>query len=71
MDRKWAYTVVLLTPAAAATASIVAAPKLCSRNNARAAAPVKPPFVAPDGATIVAFVSDPDGNLLELISRTN
>ena len=37
---------------------------------AAGAAPVKPPFVAPDGATIVAFVSDPDGNLLELISRT-
>ena len=30
---------------------------------------VKEPFVAPDGRSMVAFVGDPDGNLLELIHR--
>ena len=30
---------------------------------------VKPPFIAPDGLTTVAFVADPDGNLIELIER--
>lgn len=30
---------------------------------------VKPPFVAPDGRCRVAFVGDPDGNLIELIQR--
>ena len=30
---------------------------------------IKPPFVAPDGKTTVAFVADPDGNLIELIER--
>lgn len=30
---------------------------------------VKPPFTAPDGVSRVAFVGDPDGNLIELIER--
>lgn len=30
---------------------------------------VRPPFIAPDGRTPVAFVADPDGNLIELIER--
>lgn len=30
---------------------------------------VRPPFIAPDGTTPVAFVADPDGNLIELIER--
>ena len=30
---------------------------------------IKPPFIAPDGKTTVAFVADPDGNLIELIER--
>lgn len=33
------------------------------------ARPVKPPFVAPDGRSKVAFIGDPDGNLIELIQR--
>ena len=33
------------------------------------ASPVKEPFVAPDGHTHVAFIGDPDGNLIELIQR--
>ncbi|MEO5640592.1 MAG: VOC family protein [Sphingomicrobium sp.] len=36
---------------------------------AAGATPVKPPFIAPDGKTTVAFVADPDGNLIELIER--
>ena len=30
---------------------------------------VKAPFTAPDGKTTVAFLADPDGNLIELIER--
>jgi catechol 2,3-dioxygenase-like lactoylglutathione lyase family enzyme len=30
---------------------------------------VRPPFIAPDGKTPVAFIADPDGNLIELIER--
>ena len=33
------------------------------------AAVIKPPFTAPDGMTTVAFIADPDGNLIELIER--
>jgi lactoylglutathione lyase len=33
------------------------------------AKPVKYPFSAPDGRSKVAFIADPDGNLLELIQR--
>ena len=36
---------------------------------AAGALPVRPPFLAPDGLTMVAFVADPDGNLLELVER--
>lgn len=31
---------------------------------------VRPPFLAPDGRSTVAFLRDPDGNLIELIQRT-
>lgn len=41
-----------------------------ARVTAAGATPVKPPFIAPDGRTTVAFVADPDGNLIELIERT-
>lgn len=37
---------------------------------ASGATPVRAPFIAPDGRTTVAFVADPDGNLIELIERT-
>lgn len=37
---------------------------------AAGATPIKPPFIAPDGKTTVAFVADPDGNLIELIERS-
>jgi lactoylglutathione lyase len=40
-----------------------------SRIVAGGANPVKEPFVAPDGRSTVAFVGDPDGNLIELIQR--
>lgn len=30
---------------------------------------VKPPFRGPDGRAQVAFIADPDGNLIELIER--
>lgn len=33
------------------------------------ATPIKPPFVAPDGLATVAFIADPDGNLIELVER--
>ena len=33
------------------------------------ASAVKPPFCAPDGRAWVAFIGDPDGNLIELIQR--
>lgn len=36
---------------------------------AAGATAVKPPFRAPDGRCRVAFVGDPDGNLIELIQR--
>ena len=36
---------------------------------AAGATEIKPPFIAPDGKTMVAFVADPDGNLIELIER--
>lgn len=36
---------------------------------AAGAASVKEPFVAPDGRSKVAFIGDPDGNLIELIQR--
>lgn len=36
---------------------------------AAGASAVKPPFRAPDGRCRVAFVGDPDGNLIELIQR--
>jgi catechol 2,3-dioxygenase-like lactoylglutathione lyase family enzyme len=32
-------------------------------------AAVRPPFLAPDGRSSVAFLCDPDGNLIELIQR--
>lgn len=35
----------------------------------RGAVAVKAPFLAPDGRAWVAFVGDPDGNLIELIQR--
>ena len=35
------------------------------------ATPVKAPFEAPDGRSRVAFVGDPDGNLIELIQRSH
>ena len=41
-----------------------------ARVTAAGATPVKPPFIAPDGRTTVAFVADPDGNLIELIERS-
>lgn len=31
---------------------------------------VKLPFTAPDGRSQVAFIGDPDGNLIELIQRS-
>ena len=40
-----------------------------ARVTAAGATPIKPPFIAPDGRTTVAFVADPDGNLIELIER--
>ena len=40
-----------------------------SRVVAAGASAVKEPFVAPDGRSHVAFVGDPDGNLIELIRR--
>ena len=33
------------------------------------ASPVLAPRTAPDGATRIAFVGDPDGNLIELVQR--
>ena len=36
---------------------------------AAGASSVKEPFVAPDGRSQVAFIGDPDGNLIELIQR--
>lgn len=36
---------------------------------AAGAASIKAPFVAPDGRATVAFIADPDGNLIELVER--
>lgn len=44
-------------------------PAAFARVVAGGASVIKPPFVAPDGRTTVAFVADPDGNLIELIER--
>ena len=30
---------------------------------------LKEPFLAPDGRAVVAFISDPDGNLIEFVQR--
>lgn len=35
------------------------------------AAAILPPFTAPDGRSRVAFIADPDGNLIELVERTS
>lgn len=43
---------------------------LFTRFVAGGATPVKPPFTAPDGTSSVAFIGDPDGNLIELIERS-
>jgi catechol 2,3-dioxygenase-like lactoylglutathione lyase family enzyme len=42
-----------------------------SRVVAVGATPVKAPFTAPDGRASVAFIGDPDGNLIELIQRSD
>lgn len=44
-------------------------PHVYRRVVAAGATAVKEPFVAPDGRSTVAFVGDPDGNLIELIQR--
>lgn len=36
---------------------------------AAGAASIKAPFTAPDGRATVAFLADPDGNLIELVER--
>lgn len=41
-----------------------------SRLVAAGAAAVMPPFTAPDGQSRVAFIADPDGNLIELVERS-
>lgn len=43
---------------------------LFDRVVAAGAKPVKAPFTAPDGRSKVAFIGDPDGNLIELIQRS-
>jgi predicted enzyme related to lactoylglutathione lyase len=44
-------------------------PDVFGRVVAAGATAVKEPFVAPDGLSTVAFIGDPDGNLIELIQR--
>jgi lactoylglutathione lyase len=44
-------------------------PDVFMRVVAAGATAVKEPFVAPDGRSTVAFIGDPDGNLIELIQR--
>lgn len=44
-------------------------PDVFGRVVAAGASAVKEPFVAPDGRSTVAFIGDPDGNLIELIQR--
>jgi lactoylglutathione lyase len=44
-------------------------PDVFGRVVAAGASAVKEPFVAPDERSCVAFVGDPDGNLIELIQR--
>ena len=44
-------------------------PDVFTRVVAAGASAVKPPFVAPDGRSTIAFIGDPDGNLIELIQR--
>lgn len=39
------------------------------RVTAAGAAPVMQPRIAPDGRTLIAFIGDPDGNLIELLQR--
>lgn len=46
-------------------------PEVFRRVVGAGAAPVKAPFIAPDGQSTVAFIGDPDGNLIELIQRTS
>lgn len=41
-----------------------------SRLVSAGAAPVLAPFMAPDGQSRVAFIADPDGNLIELVERS-
>lgn len=40
-----------------------------SRLISAGATAVMPPFTAPDGQSRVAFIADPDGNLIELVER--
>ena len=44
-------------------------PDVFTRVVVAGASAVKPPFVAPDGRSTIAFIGDPDGNLIELIQR--
>ena len=59
LQRGWFQLAFAVPDVQAAFAQVVAA----------GAGAVKPPFRAPDGRSWVAFIGDPDGNLIELIQR--
>jgi lactoylglutathione lyase len=58
-DQGWFQTAFRVTDVSDVFRRVVAA----------GASAVKEPFRAPDGRSVVAFIGDPDGNLIELIQR--